>query len=364
MVPAGGEIPASVGTEVQGFDDRGFAFPVTVFEAALRATLQDRYRCFREEVANLESAGGRPAGDLGVAQTWANLRFRSHLFLPWLHDLLFSPARNGPLVAAARSALKTDDLVVWSTDWCVKDAARATEDAARADGCGQRPLGFFSWHQDSTYSGFSGAQAVTFWIAFSDVLDGAAGPLRFRAGSHRLGQLPHVERPGQPGNMLSLGQTVAEDVFRERVAHLREEVAVPLQTGQASVHDFSVVHASDENRGRCARVGLAVRVVRADAFSEVEKFCHRCALGCPERVTPLSCQAAGRPGGGDDREHFDALYAYFSDAARWCFELEPRAEGDGDRAFSPNSLREWATSMMRENDAYFEKAEASPAGDA
>ena len=68
---------------------------------------------------------------------------------------------------------------------------------------------YFSWHQDSTYSGFSGDDAVTFWIAFCPVTE-EMGPLQYRVGSHALGQLRHEERPEErnAGNMLAFGQTI------------------------------------------------------------------------------------------------------------------------------------------------------------
>ena len=55
------------------------------------------------------------------------MRFRSHLFLPWLNELLFCPKKNGALVRAAGAALCSEDLVVWSTDWVVKDGQRSSD---------------------------------------------------------------------------------------------------------------------------------------------------------------------------------------------------------------------------------------------
>ena len=62
-----------------------------------------------------------------IARDWAHLRFRSHLFLPWLSELLFCPRRNRALATAAAAALRSEDLVVWSTDWVVKDGFSAEE---------------------------------------------------------------------------------------------------------------------------------------------------------------------------------------------------------------------------------------------
>ena len=87
--------------------------------------------------------------------------------------------RNHNLKNVAKETLDCsagDTVVVWSTDWCVKGAHSA---------------GYFSWHQDSTYSGF-GEDAVTCWLAFSAVKE-ESGPLVFKLGSHKLGQLWHRE---------------------------------------------------------------------------------------------------------------------------------------------------------------------------
>ena len=62
-----------------------------------------------------------------IARDWSNMRFRSHLFLPWLNELLFCPKKNGALVRAAGAALCSEDLVVWSTDWVVKDGQRSSD---------------------------------------------------------------------------------------------------------------------------------------------------------------------------------------------------------------------------------------------
>ena len=85
-----------------------------------------------------------------------------------------------------------DAVVVWSTDWCVK-----------RPGSG----GYFAWHQDSTYSGFS-TNAVTCWLAFSAVSHDS-GPVLMKEKSHLLGQLWHDEyesRMGMEGNQLSLNE--------------------------------------------------------------------------------------------------------------------------------------------------------------
>ena len=241
---------------------------------------------------------------------------------------------------------------------------------------------YFSWHQDSTYSGFSGDDAVTFWIAFGAVTEDM-GPLQYRVGTHALGQLRHEERPEErtAGNMLAFGQTIppsagsasastpASAAAATATAPAWDDdtafpiaTAAPLDPGEASVHNFSLVHRrgklclcmrnmcfpncanyQDPRRALCLnsqlntkfcskltfsrvifcaqiqrttslnvherlrqwdnrdrsgvntterlRVGLAIRVARADAFARIEKFREREGKGgLWERVTPLSCK--------------------------------------------------------------------------
>ena len=331
--------------QLSRFEAEGFVHPVVLAPPARREFLHRAYTEFRKQVS---SAGAGP---------WADLRFRSHLFLPWLNQLLLASDVSRNLVASARQVLKSDELVIWSTDWVVKDGKHDASDPSQAK------HGFFSWHQDSTYSGFNGTQAVTFWIAFADVIDEACGPIRFRAGSHRLGQLPHATNLGDAGNMLAFGQCIEAEAWNAKIEHLREETAFPLRTGEASIHDFSVAHASDDNLTSDSRIGLAVRVVRADAFAQISKFAKRSASGFPERVSPLSC-----PRSCD----FEALRNYYADTQKWCFEVEPRPCADAHDGSKPDRttvsdsdlaiccLKEWRVSMERENSAYFEESAESP----
>ena len=89
-------------------------------------TLLDLFLDFRSKVDDAKTSPqgtSRPP----IARDWANLRFRSHLFLPWLNELLFCPKKNGALVKAATAALCSEDLVVWSTDWVVKDGQKSSD---------------------------------------------------------------------------------------------------------------------------------------------------------------------------------------------------------------------------------------------
>ncbi|CAE7340854.1 unnamed protein product [Symbiodinium sp. CCMP2456] len=124
-------------------------------------------------------------------QLWSEYRFKSHVFLPWLHNLL---VKNERLQEMSRELLCTDHTVIWSTDWCVKPRSSPQH---------------FTWHQDSTYSKF-GLNGCTLWLAFSHV-KASSGPILYRRFSQRMGQLKHVEDASDSSNLLAFGQYIPED---------------------------------------------------------------------------------------------------------------------------------------------------------
>jgi phytanoyl-CoA hydroxylase len=102
-------------------------------------------------------------------------------------------------------------------------------------------------HQDMAYWPFEPYELVTAWIALDDTtLEN--GCVRFVAGSHRLGLLPH-ELSGVLGNSLQL----AED---PRIVDLPEKVA-EAQRGSCIFHHCLTVHRSEPNQSRYPRRGLA-----------------------------------------------------------------------------------------------------------
>ena len=194
----------------------------------------------------------------------------------------------------ARELFGSETIVIWSTDWCVKPFSSE---------------GHFSWHQDSTYSHF-GEEALTIWIAFSDLDGDICGPVAFKKGSHILGQMPHVEKK-QPkelngythddNNMLAFGQTIPDRFDAEMLAMLKHldqkslsttqkswmtafqtSLACPLSCGMASAHSFLTIHSSQANRHpNRDRVGLAIRLVDCEANSgKVQQRPDRVTLLC------------------------------------------------------------------------------------
>ena len=259
--------------------------------------------------------------------TWADYRFKSHLYLPWLWDAI---VESEQLKKVARELLGSDTVVIWSTDWCVKPCMSE---------------GHFSWHQDSTYSQF-GEDALTLWIAFSDLDSDLCGPVAFKVGSQKLGQMPHVEKRSVSNsannNMLALGQTIPEqfdsDIIDKLHLSSKQELtaeqktwtskfetvtACPLECGMASAHSFLTIHSSQSNRHPTRdRIGLALRLVNAEYNKPGKR---------PDRVT-LLC--------GKERD-----VQRFGD-----FEKRPNKE------FGEEEMKEWQLSIMKENEFYFQSS--------
>lgn len=236
---------------LEKYHENGFCFPLPLFSSVgkpFSETFFPRYQTFRNRCLQ--------------QGLWSEYRFKSHLLLPWLHDLLVG---NDRLKDAACALLQTDTVLIWSTDWCVKPRSSPEH---------------FTWHQDSTYSKF-GNDAATVWLAFSQVGE-HSGPLLFRSKSHLLGQLPHSEST-DVSNLLAFGQYIP-DTSRSPASEVEwtelETVPAYLQPGEASVHSFLTIHSSQANQEQQDRVGLAIRIVAASAgVHRHDRVTHLCGTG-------------------------------------------------------------------------------------
>jgi ectoine hydroxylase-related dioxygenase (phytanoyl-CoA dioxygenase family) len=163
-------------------------------------------------------------------------RFKSHLLFKGLADLIRSPG-----ILDMVEDLIGPDLMVWSTDWWIKEA---------------RSPSFVSWHQDSQYWGLDTDRLVTVWVALSDSTH-QSGCMRLLPGSHLGPDLPHVETYHQD-NMLTRGQSI-ECIDESQAKNLE----VP--TGHAAMFAFRIAHASYPNRSDDRRIGYAIRYIPPDA---------------------------------------------------------------------------------------------------
>ena len=222
------------------FQENGYIASIDVLSPAEAADLQVSYD---QWAATLETQ--TPVGDE---------RFKPHLFLPFINDVV----RNEVIVAAVQAVLGTNNILLWSSDFNVKQPGSN---------------GYYSIHQDATYTGLQPANlGVTVWLAISDATE-ESGCMTFIEGSHKFGQLPHLEgitneccgtagenTDNNNNNMLSRNQYV--DIDKHDAGKGRRVVA-RLRAGQASFHHFHLLHQSGPNHSSRPRVGLALRYIAA-----------------------------------------------------------------------------------------------------
>ena len=223
---------------VTRFKRDGFLFPVEVFTPEEAVYYRGKYE---EYVRRYGSGSGSERRVRG------NKVFRLHLLAPWAAKLV----RSSRLVAAVKSVLSCQSLLVWSTDLTVK-TANSTQ-------C-------FGWHQDCAYADLGPEdKLVTAWVALSDSREDN-GCVRFLAGSHQLGVLRHQSEVRTEDRNLVLGQVVTE----EELPRSLPEVPCELRPGEASLHGWRTVHSSQPNTSHQPRLGLAIRYMCADTVTQSE----------------------------------------------------------------------------------------------
>ena len=206
--------------QVSQFQETGFlpAFPVLSADHALHLR------------ANLESFEAENDGVLT-----GSLRFKNHLLFKWLSDLIRSPR-----ILDVVEDIIGPDIMVWSTDWWIKEANSPQ---------------FVSWHQDSQYWGLDTDKLVTVWVALSPSTI-ESGCMRVLPGSHLGPDLAH-EETYHNDNMLTRGQSI-DDINEDKAVNL------VVDTGQAVLFAFRIAHASYPNKTDDRRVGLAIRYIPPD----------------------------------------------------------------------------------------------------
>jgi hypothetical protein len=161
------------------------------------------------------------------------LQHKPHLYLKWVSDLVHHPA----ILDAVEDVLGSD-LLVWRSSFFIK---------------GPRDPNHTAWHQDARYWGLGSEEVVTAWIALTDSRI-ENGCLQVVPGSHRLGALPHLVKPGR-GNTLLRGQSAVVSIPGPSAVSIR------LQAGQFSLHHVRILHGSQPNGTEETRAGLAVRFI-------------------------------------------------------------------------------------------------------
>lgn len=205
-------------SQIDAYGKDGFVAPIAALTTGEAAAYRRRFEAY--EQAN----GG-----------WYELSKgqKLHLLQTWLSELV----HHANVLDAVEDVLG-ENILCWGTSLFVKE--------------GGDP-GYVSWHQDATYWGLDKPDVVTAWLALSPA-SRESGCMKMIPGSQRLAQMPHTDTLA-PHNLLTRGQEIAVQVDES------EAVFVELEPGQISLHNVKTVHASEPNRSRGRRIGVAMRFV-------------------------------------------------------------------------------------------------------
>ena len=203
--------------QVQDFHENGFL-------PSFAVATPDLVKEMRSRLESFEKAQG------GVLR--GSHRFKNHLLFKWLSDFIRTPK-----ILDAVEDLIGPDILVWSTDWWIKEP---------------RSPQFVSWHQDSQYWGLETDKLVTVWVALSPSTQ-RSGCMRVLPGSHTGPDLAH-EETYHDDNMLTRGQQIT-DIDESRVVNLE------VDTGEATLFAYRIAHASHPNQTDDRRIGLAIRYI-------------------------------------------------------------------------------------------------------
>jgi ectoine hydroxylase-related dioxygenase (phytanoyl-CoA dioxygenase family) len=211
--------------QVAAYWHDGFLLPIRVADA-------DCASGWRDEIESLErrwrddTALPRPFVDY----TRANFHVVSSTAARIAHD---------PEIVDAVASIIGPDVLCWMTELIVKEPHSPK---------------ILTMHQDLTYWGLDGADAiVTAWLALTPARV-ANGAMRFVRYSHRHGQVAHRDTYGDD-NLLSRGQEVAVEY------DVADEVPVELDAGEMSLHHGLMFHGSGPNTTDQRRVALVIRYV-------------------------------------------------------------------------------------------------------
>ena len=193
----------------------GYYFPVRMIDA-------ERAVSYRAMLETFEASQGMPV-------TGA-LRNKCHLLFKWVDEVMRAES-----ILDAIEDLIGPNILCWNTLFWIKEPHSES---------------FVSWHQDLNYWGLDTDDLITVWLAISPA-SLQSGCMSVLPGSHKGELMPH-EDEYQPDNMLTRGQEIAVAVDESQT------VAMPLEPGEASLHNGRLAHASAPNRSADRRIGLSL----------------------------------------------------------------------------------------------------------
>jgi ectoine hydroxylase-related dioxygenase (phytanoyl-CoA dioxygenase family) len=201
--------------QIEQFRQEGYLSPIDVLDREEALSLRQRLETY-------EAAQG---GSLE-----AHERSKSHLLFKWLDDLIRDPRILDPV-----EQLIGHDILCWNTVFWIKEKGSKS---------------FVSWHQDTRYWGLSSEKVITVWLALSQA-SVKAGCMRVMPGTHR-GEVLHHEDRYHSENLLTRGQEITEGIDEDLA------VFMPLETGQMSIHNYRLAHASGANLSGDRRIGISM----------------------------------------------------------------------------------------------------------
>jgi non-heme Fe2+,alpha-ketoglutarate-dependent halogenase len=106
---------------------------------------------------------------------------------------------------------------------------------------------FVGWHQDGITERVEQAFVPAIWLGLTEAT-AENGCLRVVPRSHRLGLVPHADRPN-PNNLTTQGLTAQVEIDSPRDIVMRE--------GEMSLHHPLILHASSPNNSAESRIGFS-----------------------------------------------------------------------------------------------------------
>jgi non-heme Fe2+,alpha-ketoglutarate-dependent halogenase len=106
---------------------------------------------------------------------------------------------------------------------------------------------FVGWHQDGITEALKDAYVPAIWLGLTPAT-AENGCLRVVPRSHRLGLIPHADRPN-PDNLTTQGATAQVGID--------SPLDVVMRAGEMSLHHPLVLHASNPNQSAESRIGFS-----------------------------------------------------------------------------------------------------------
>ena len=201
--------------QVAQYRQDGYVFPIRVLD-------ETRAASYRQQLEQFEADQGEPL-------TGA-LRNKSHLLFQWVDDLM----RNESVLDSAEDLIG-ENILCWNTIFWIKEPQTET---------------YVSWHQDLNYWGLDTDDLITIWVALSPATL-ESGCMSVLPRSHKGDFMPH-EDEYRDHNMLTRGQEISVEVDESQT------VAMPLQSGEASLHNGRLAHSSKPNTSADRRIGISL----------------------------------------------------------------------------------------------------------